>query len=149
MKRIAVVLRDSKLLVARRKPDDPLGGYWEFPGGKRHRKETLDACLARELWEELAIRAKPVLSFSPITHNYPHGLVCLHPFLCIHQSGEPQAIGCEEIRWIHAPQLRKYQFPEANAPLLEQLIQALPPNSWNASAGAAPAATVGGFSYRS
>jgi mutator protein MutT len=134
---IAIVLRESKLLIARRKADGPLGGYWEFPGGKRHRNETLEACLGRELWEELAIRAKPVLSFSPITHSYPHGLVCLHPFLCIHQSGEPRTIGCEETKWIDPPQLRQYQFPEANGPLIDQLIQALPPHSWGASVGSA------------
>jgi mutator protein MutT len=134
---IAVVLRESKLLIARRKAGGPLGGYWEFPGGKRHRNETLQACLARELWEELAIRAMPVLSFSSITHNYSHELVCLHPFLCIHQSGEPRAIGCEEARWIDPSQLGQYQFPEANAPLIEQLMQALPPNSWNRETNAA------------
>jgi 8-oxo-dGTP diphosphatase len=118
---IAIVLRESKLLIARRKADGPLAGYWEFPGGKRHRNETLEACLARELWEELDIRAKPVLSFSPITHDYPHGSVCLHPFLCMHQAGEPRPLGCEETRWIDPIQLRQYQFPEANAPLIDQL----------------------------
>ena len=146
---IAIVLRESKLLIARRKAGGPLGGYWEFPGGKRHRNETLQACLARELWEELAIRAKPVLSFTSITHSYSHELVCLHPFLCIHQSGEPRAIGCEEARWIDPSQLRQYQFPPANAQLIDQLIQALPPNSWNIDQGIPAGGTFEGLAYRS
>jgi mutator protein MutT len=128
---IAIVLRESKVLIARRKAGQPLAGYWEFPGGKCHRKESLEVCLARELWEEVEIVAKPVLSFSSITFNYPHESVCLHPFLCIHQSGEPKAIGCQEVRWIDPAQLREYRFPEANGPLIDQLVLALPPNSWS------------------
>jgi mutator protein MutT len=146
---IAIVLRDSKLLIARRKMEGPLGGYWEFPGGKRRRDETVETCLMRELWEELAIRAKPVLSFSPITHSYPNGAVCVYPFLCIHQEGEPRAIGCDEVRWVEPAQLRQFQFPEANASLIEQLILALPPNSWRQKVGMGAAGTLEGLSHRS
>src|SRR5258708_6068727 len=116
---IAIVLRDSKLLITRRKPERPLAGYWEFPGGKREGAETIEDCLARELREELAIRATPVLSFSPINHTYPHAQVCLHPFLCIYQSGEPRAIDSDEVKWISPDQLRQFKFPEANGSLLD------------------------------
>jgi A/G-specific adenine glycosylase len=124
---IAIVLRGSRLLITRRKADGPLGGLWEFPGGKCEPGETPEQCLARELREELAITARPVMSFPPITHCYAHAEVCLHPYLCLHESGEPQLIGCQDARWIEPAQLRDFPFPEANARLIDQIIAALPP----------------------
>jgi len=126
---IAIVLRGTRILITRRRDDGPLAGYWEFPGGKCEPHETIEQCLARELWEELAIRARPVMSFAPIHHNYPHTDVCLHPYLCLHEAGEPQLLACDDARWIDPPQLRHYQFPEANGRLIDQVIEALPPNT--------------------
>ena len=51
----ALVFRDGKLLITQRHADAHLGGLWEFPGGKREPNETFEACLARELREELGI----------------------------------------------------------------------------------------------
>jgi len=123
---IAAVLRGSQLLIAMRKSTGPLGGYWEFPGGKCEPGESLENCLARELWEELAIRAKPVMSLPPIMHDYPHAQVCLHPYICLLEAGEPQPHQSQMVRWVDPVQLRQYRFPEANAQLIEQLIEALP-----------------------
>ena len=66
---IAVVIRNGKVLVCQRKEDDTFGGFWEFPGGKQEDGETLHECLARELAEELAIRAKPIEQLTTIEHN--------------------------------------------------------------------------------
>src|SRR4051794_37704117 len=86
---IAIVIRDGKVLVCQRKDDDTLGGYWEFPGGKKEDGETLEQCLARELDEEICIRAKPLRQLTTIEHDYPEVLVRLHPFVCAHEAGEP------------------------------------------------------------
>src|ERR1035438_758060 len=51
----ALVFREGKLLITQRYADAHLGGLWEFPGGKREPNETFEACLARELREELGI----------------------------------------------------------------------------------------------
>ena len=50
----AVIERGGQFLVTRRQPGTHLAGHWEFPGGKCEPGETLAACLARELREELA-----------------------------------------------------------------------------------------------
>ncbi len=124
---IGVVQRGSKVLITRRKSTGPLAGFWEFPGGKCENGETPRECLARELWEELELRAKVKLEFPTIQHDYAHGHVCLRPFLCLHESGEPKLIGCQEARWIEPGELRQYEFPPANAALIEQIIEILPP----------------------
>jgi 8-oxo-dGTP diphosphatase len=123
---VAVVFRDSKILIARRKAGGVLGGFWEFPGGKRESGESLEDCVRRELMEELAMRVQPVVSFAPIQHQYPDRHVTLHPFLCTHESGEPQLLACDEICWIEPKQLRDFSFPPANHQLIEQIITAFP-----------------------
>jgi 8-oxo-dGTP diphosphatase len=124
---LAIVLRGSRVLIARRKSTGAFAGFWEFPGGKREPGETIEECLHRELWEELAIRAKPVMSLPPIVHDYPQVQVRLHPYLCLHEAGEPQLIQCQALRWVEPRDLHHFEFPEANAPLIEQIIAALPP----------------------
>jgi len=54
----AVIEKDGKVLVARRKPGLVAGGLWEFPGGKLETGETPERCLERELEEELGVSAR-------------------------------------------------------------------------------------------
>src|SRR3972149_3144610 len=54
----AVIRRRGKVLIARRPEGKLLGGLWEFPGGKRERGESLEACLRRELREELGVAVR-------------------------------------------------------------------------------------------
>jgi mutator protein MutT len=123
---IAIVLRGSQVLIARRKSTGPFAGLWEFPGGKREPGETITECLHRELWEELTIHAKPIVSLPPIAHDYPQFHVRLHPYLCLYETGEPQLMECEEVRWVEPSDLRQYRFPEANTGLIDELLKALP-----------------------
>jgi 8-oxo-dGTP diphosphatase len=49
---------DGALLIARRPPGGFMPGWWEFPGGKIEEGETPEACLAREIREELGVEVK-------------------------------------------------------------------------------------------
>ena len=49
----AVIRRRGKVLIDRRPEGKLLGGLWEFPGGKREKGETLQACLRRDPREGL------------------------------------------------------------------------------------------------
>ncbi|MEL6816864.1 MAG: A/G-specific adenine glycosylase, partial [Cyanobacteria bacterium J06598_3] len=46
---------DGKILIDRRKQEGLLGGLWEFPGGKIEPGESVEACVSREIKEELGI----------------------------------------------------------------------------------------------
>ena len=122
---IAVVRRGNRILICQRKDDDTLGGYWEFPGGKREDGETLETCLARELMEEVAIKATVIQKLTAIEHNYPHGQILLHPFLCEHVEGDPTPIECQCTQWIETSALADYRFPPANDPLLLEIAEAM------------------------
>lgn len=125
MKRIEVsaglVFNDGRLLITQRKPDAHLGGLWEFPGGKREPGETFEACLVRELQEELAITVEVGELIEEISHDYPDKLVLLRIFRCRLVSGEPLAIGCHALAWVTRDSFRTYAFPAADAALLDKL----------------------------
>ncbi len=117
-----LVFRDGKLLITQRHAGAHLGGLWEFPGGKREPGETFEECLVRELREELAIEIIPGEILESLTHDYPEKSVHLKFFHCRWQSGEPQALGCADWKWIGADELPQHEFPAADARLLARLI---------------------------
>lgn len=116
-----LVFRSGKLLITQRYPDAHLGGLWEFPGGKLHADETFEACLHRELMEELGIEVAVGELIESIEHAYPEKKVLLKFFRCEWIRGEPQPLGCPAFRWITREELDKYQFPPADARLLQRL----------------------------
>lgn len=119
---IAIIEKEGQYLIAQRKPDDYLGLYWEFPGGKCEEGETLEECLVREIKEELGITVQIREKGEILEARTPHRRVFLHSFYCSHLDGIPQALECHDFRWVKARQLPEYQFPPANQELIRSLI---------------------------
>jgi len=116
-----LVFRSGKLLITQRHDDTHLGGLWEFPGGKREAQETFEACLVRELQEELGVEVSVGALFASIRYTYPERTVALRFFVCRLERGEPQLIGCSALKWVGRSELDDYEFPAADAQLLEKL----------------------------
>ena len=117
----ALVFRNGKVLITQRHPDAHLGGLWEFPGGKREPDETFEQCLVRELHEELGVKAKVGQLFEEITYAYADKTVHLKFYLCELSGGEPQPLGCAAVKWVSKSELADYDFPAADARLLDKL----------------------------
>jgi 8-oxo-dGTP diphosphatase len=118
----AIVERDGRFLMARRLKGTHLEGLWEFPGGKADPGETLEACLVRELEEELGVGTTVRSLRWSTAHDYPDRRVELHFYDCaIH--GEPQPRLGQELRWVSAPELAALPLPEADAGLVALLTQ--------------------------
>lgn len=116
----AVIERDGRLLLARRLAGTHLAGLWEFPGGKCEPGEPHEACLARELEEELGVRAEIGEEMIAIDHTYPEKRVRLHFRRCaIDRDPEPR-LG-QELRWVSRVELRELALPEADRALVEML----------------------------
>jgi hypothetical protein len=49
----------------------------------------------------------------------------LHPYFCERLDGEPRNLHVAEHRWVSPEELRSYRFPEANGPLIEEVIARL------------------------
>ena len=118
----AIIERDGRWLMARRLQGTHLEGLWEFPGGKVDPGETLEACLARELSEELGVAAHVGRLRWSTAHDYPARRIELHFYDCA-IAGEPQPLLGQELRWVSAPELASLPLPEADAGLVALLTQ--------------------------
>jgi 8-oxo-dGTP diphosphatase len=119
----AVVEIDGRVLVTRRQKGVHLEGFWEFPGGKCDRDETLKDCLARELLEELDVASRIGDELFTTTHRYPDRSVELHFFRC-ELLGEPRPVLGQEMQWMRREDLATLEFPPADAELIRILQQA-------------------------
>ncbi|WCJ59604.1 8-oxo-dGTP diphosphatase MutT [Fontisphaera persica] len=116
-----LIFRHGRLLIAQRRRGDHLGGAWEFPGGKREPGESYEACLARELQEELGVQVQVGELVESVDHDYPEKKVHLRFFLCRLLHGEPHPLGCAAVAWVSREELTRYHFPPADARLLAKL----------------------------
>ena len=120
----AIIRRNGKILITRRLDHVHLGGLWEFPGGKVEAEESLEGALLREIREELGMEVAVGTEIFTIEHDYPTKSVRLHFFDCSVIQGEPQPLDVSELRWVTPPQLAEFEFPPADAELIQKLIAA-------------------------
>ncbi len=119
---VAVIWNDQEqILIDRRKQEGLLGGLWEFPGGKIESGETIEACIAREIQEELGIEIAVGDRLCTVTHAYSHFKVTLNVHHCTHLSGDPQPIECDEVRWVTLDTIEEFPFPKANIHIINAL----------------------------
>ena len=116
-----LIQQDGRYLIAKRKPGVHLGGFWEFPGGKRELGETLEECLRRELLEELNVRIEIPLPFRLIRHEYQDRTVEIHFFRCYIEEGQPRPLDSDEVRWVSPQELPHYRFPPADQAIIDAL----------------------------
>ncbi len=117
----AVIECEGRYLITQRGQGMHLAGYWEFPGGKREEGESLEACVKRELCEELGVEVTEPIPFVVIQHEYPDRAVELHFFFCLLAGGKVQALGVADFRWVSPNELTDYAFLPADEPVVAQL----------------------------
>ena len=118
----ALILRGDEVLICQRRPDQPLGSKWEFPGGKMEAGETAEEALRRELQEELGIDAVISSLVAHIRHNYRNGgAVDLQFFLVREYTGEVTNLIFQDVRWCPLRNLPEYDFVTADRNLVRDL----------------------------
>jgi A/G-specific adenine glycosylase len=119
---VAVIWNEQQqILIDRRRPEGLLGGLWEFPGGKIEPGETVEACIQREIQEELGIEIEVGDRLITIDHTYTHFRVTLNVHHCRYISGEPMPIECDEVRWVTLAEIDQFPFPKANVQIIAAL----------------------------
>jgi 8-oxo-dGTP diphosphatase len=120
----AVIERDGHILIAKRRQGSRFAGKWEFPGGKLEKGETPEQCLKRELQEELDILTDIGDLICTSEYNYtPDLTIRLLAYRTAVISGVFNLNDHEEIRWVKPEDLAKYDFPEADKPIVEILMK--------------------------
>ncbi len=121
-----IVNANGKILLTQRAEHSHQGGLWEFPGGKVEKGEKVQAALARELQEELAIDIQYSEPLIKIKHDYTDKSVLLDVWLV--RSFLGTAIGNEgqPLKWVGLESLSfsestEYPLPEANKSIVSAL----------------------------
>jgi 8-oxo-dGTP diphosphatase len=116
----AAVVRDGRLLAARRTTPPAAAGRWELPGGKVDRGETPDSALVRELVEELGCRVEVD---SWLDGEQPIGDThLLRAAVCRLVEGEPSAgVDHDELRWLGSAELDDVDWLEPDRPFIAAL----------------------------
>lgn len=113
----------SEVLLALRKPEQHQGDRWEFPGGKLDDGETCRDGLVRELYEELGIAVTHCHARSIVEHKYPDKQVRLHFWDVTEFTGVPEGREGQALQWVPLSELSKYQFPDANQGIVNELME--------------------------
>ena len=115
----AALLRDGRVLAARRTTPAAAAGRWEFPGGKVEPGESPESALVREVREELGCEVEVagwLVGAVPVgeRHELTVALVRL-------VAGEPAPTEHDRIRWLGPDELDDVDWLEPDRPFLPGL----------------------------
>ena len=117
----AIIIRDNKILITRRKAGSTLSGYWEFPGGKIEDGESPQECLERELFEELGVLSNSTKIIAESEYHYSHGSFKLLAILTSIHSESFNLTAHDEAKWVPIDQLLEYQLAPADIPIAKSI----------------------------
>ncbi len=115
----AAIVRNGRVLAARRTAPPETAGRWEFPGGKVEAGETPEAALVREVREELGCDVA-VTAWLPgeVAVGDRHTLAVA---VCALVAGEPDPREHDAVRWLAAGELGNVDWLEPDLPFLTHL----------------------------
>lgn len=120
---VAVIVRNGRVLIARRPEHAHQGGLLEFPGGKVEPGERVEQALIREIREETGLGV-PEGSLQPvigIRHDYGDKRVFLDVWSTHDATGDAVGREGQPIAWLTPTELKDDDFPAANRPIIRAL----------------------------
>jgi len=117
----AILIKDGRVLIAKRKADDKLANKWEFPGGKIEAGESPEECLRREMREEFQVEVSVGRFFGESKYHYDHADIHLLAYLANLERGELTPTSHAEYHWVKFDELGRYEFAPADKPFVEKI----------------------------
>lgn len=119
----AIIVEGEKILATRRSHRMHLAGFWEFPGGKTEPGETAEACIIREIREELDIEIIIEKQLPSVEHHYPEKSIRLIPFICKIKSGIITLTEHSEFRWLARHDVSSINWAAADLKVLKEFYR--------------------------
>ncbi len=117
-----IIEQHNRILIGRRRPDQPHPLKWEFPGGKLETGESPPEALVRELREELGIESRPGTELMRYEFSYPGKSPILLIFLRVTEwQGEIDNRIFNALEWTDKTALNNYDFLEGDLKFLAAL----------------------------
>ena len=120
----ALVREGTRVLMSRRRADQPMPGLWEFPGGKVEPGESPVAALEREVREELGCAVAVGRIHEVVFHPYGDFDLYMLVYEVTITSGMPQPVQVAEVAWVEATRLPGLDLLPADYPLARALAAA-------------------------
>ena len=114
----AIIVNRGKILVTQRGADSEHPFQWEFPGGKLILGETSEACIIREIREELEIDISILRKMYPVEWDYGFKKIELIPFLCLPESKQIRLTEHHQFFWENLESLSDLNFSKADRELI-------------------------------
>jgi len=110
VKAVVGILRNvnGEILIAERRQDQFMGGFWELPGGKIESSESKEESLARELKEELGVEISLSNLMHTMCYQYPEKTVYLWIYTIAHFDGEVRGAEGQSIFWCPTERLNDF-----------------------------------------
>ena len=118
----AILQKEDKILIARKKEGKPQAGYFEFPGGKIEKGETTEERLARELMEEMNIKIDVKEYVGESIYDYGNGkVISLLGYISEIIDGEIKLSDHDRYEWVTLEEINNYKIAPADIPLIDKL----------------------------
>ncbi len=117
----AIITKNNKYFIAKRNKNKHLGGFYEFPGGKQDKNETLQETVIREIKEELDVNVFVGDKLGEEHYKDEKINVHLHYFFCTIVSGDIVLKEHEDSAWVSKEEFKNYEFAEGDKDIISLL----------------------------
>ncbi len=120
-----IISQDGRILVTQRSRIMHLPLKWEFPGGKVEPGESAEACLHREILEELGVEIEIIKRMAASIYDQGTRLIRLIPFQCILAQGEIQLTEHAAFLWMLPEGLKNLDWAAADIPVVQDYLDSI------------------------